>query len=62
MKPFKTRDTENPKWTTWLADVFKIGCGMCLGYIMLIIITGVFFRLVLPSIEAISLFMFGSEL
>lgn len=38
----------------WLSDVFKIACGVCLGYVFLIIVAYGFDDIFLPAIRVIA--------
>jgi len=38
----------------WFSDVFKIACGVCLGYILLIIAAFLFDDFFLPAITALA--------
>jgi len=38
----------------WFSDVFKIACGVCLGYILLIIAAFVFDDVFLPAIRVLA--------
>ena len=41
----------------WLSDVFKIACGVCLGYVLLIIAALVFEDVFLPALKVLAGFL-----
>ena len=43
----------------WLYDVFKIGCGVALGYVFLLVISIAFMDVVLPIARWVSGLVFG---
>jgi len=46
----------------WFADVFKIACGVCLGYILLIIAAFAFEDVFLPAIRILAGWLAGDPL
>ena len=43
----------------WFTDVLKIACGVCLGYVLLIIAAFVFDDVVLPAITVLAGWVMG---
>ena len=43
----------------WFSDVFKIACGVCLGYVLLLIAAFVFDEFFLPAIKTLSGWLTG---
>jgi hypothetical protein len=41
----------------WFSDVFKIACGVCLGYVLLIIAAFVFEDVFLPALKVLGGFL-----
>jgi len=46
----------------WLSDVLKIACGVCLGYILLIIAALVFDDVFLPAITVLAGWITGDPI